>query len=118
MKKENHHSYFEWLQLIITFSIPIAIVVYTILQDNRNSVISSNNRKQDINIADNQQKNIILRNCKKTINKLIEKYGIQLNGTPSASLAARFTIISALTQLDPSRRSIFDYAKIINITFK
>jgi uncharacterized phage-associated protein len=78
MKKENHqhHTCFEWLQLIITFSIPVVLAVYTVLRDNRSLEIASRNRAQDLQISDE-----ILRDCQKTISKLIEKYGIQLNRT-------------------------------------
>jgi uncharacterized protein YjbI with pentapeptide repeats len=107
MKKENHqhHTCFEWLQLIITFSIPVVLAVYTVLRDNRSLEIASRNRAQDLQISDEQHKDEILRDCQKTISKLIEKYGIQLNRTQSALLVARFAVKSAIKQLDPFRRS-------------
>lgn len=103
-KKENHqhHTCFQWLQLIITFSIPVVI---TVLQDNRDLEIASSNRAQDIDISNDQHRDSILRDCQQTISKLIEKYGIQLNRTQSASLVARFAVISAINELDPFRRS-------------
>ena len=107
MKKENQQrqTCFDWLQLIITFSIPVVLAVYTVLHDNRAVEIASHNRAQDLEISDNQHKDAVLRDCQKTISKLIEKYGIQLNRTQSASLVARFAVISAIDQLDQCRRS-------------
>lgn len=117
MAKENP-SYFEWLQLIVTFSIPVAIAVYTVLQNNRNIDIASYNRAQDLDIADDLEKDSILHECQKTLSKLIEKYGIRLNGTRSASLVARFTTLTAINQLDSIRRSFLIHllyeARLIN----
>lgn len=102
---ENRHSYFEWIQLFISFSIPVAIAVYTILENNRELSIATANRAQDLDIADNEQKDLILHECQKQLNKLIEKYGTNFNESSSISLVARFTTLSALNRLDSNRRN-------------
>lgn len=106
---KQKHSCFDWLQLVITFSTPVVIAVYTFLQDNRDLAIASHNREQDLNIADDQEKDTILRNCQKTLNKLIENYAISFNESTTASFVARFATLSALNQLDPNRRSFLIY---------
>jgi len=103
--KKKHHSCFEWIQLFISISIPVAIAVYTVLQNNRDLAIATANRAQDLDIADNQQQDLIVQECLKTLGKLIEKYGIELNKNSSASLVARFATLSALTRLDRTRRN-------------
>jgi hypothetical protein len=97
--------WFEWIQLIISFSVPAIIAIYTILENNRDLSIAARNRAQDLEIADNQQKDLILRDYQKTISKLIERYGPQLNGSTSTSLVVRFATLSALNQLDLNRRN-------------
>jgi hypothetical protein len=62
-EKKNDHSYLEWIQFFISFSVPIATVVYTILE---------NNRDEDLQIADNQQKDLILHEYQKTLSQLVE----------------------------------------------
>ncbi|CAF2497219.1 unnamed protein product [Rotaria sp. Silwood2] len=104
-QKNNNHSCFGWIQLFISISIPIAIGVYTVLESNRDFAIANHNRKQDLDIADDQQKDQILHECQKTLSKLIEKYGTELNKSSSASLIARFATLSALNRLDSARRN-------------
>lgn len=105
--KQDHRSpiCFDWIQLFISFSIPIVIGVYTLLENNRELAISSYNRAQDLQIADDQQKDLILHECQKTLAMLIDKYGTELNGSSSASLVARFATLSALNRLDSDRRN-------------
>jgi len=90
--------------LFILFLIPIAIIVHTVTENNREYTISSSNRAQDIEIGDNQRRNIVLHKYLKTLNDLIENYGPQLNESRSAPLAASFATLSALNQLDPDRQ--------------
>ncbi|CAF5124341.1 unnamed protein product, partial [Rotaria sp. Silwood1] len=104
-QENNNNSCFEWIQLFISISIPIAIGVYTILESKRDFAIETHNRKQDLYIADDQQKDLILYECQKTLSKLIENYGTKLNKSSSASLVARFTTLSALNRLDSGRRN-------------
>ncbi|CAF1291288.1 unnamed protein product [Rotaria sp. Silwood1] len=104
-QENNNNSCFEWIQLFITISIPVAIGVYTILESKRDFAIETHNRKQDLYIADDQQKDLILHECQKTLSKLIEKYGTKLNKSSSASIVARFTTLSALNRLDSNRRN-------------
>ncbi|CAF0855414.1 unnamed protein product [Rotaria sordida] len=106
MKEENNkYSCFEWIQLFVSISIPVAIGVYTVLQNNRDFAIANHNRKQDLDIADDQQQDLILHECQKTLSKLIEKYGTELNESSSAALVARFAALSALNRLDSDRRN-------------
>ena len=87
MKEDkNRHSCFDWIQLFISISIPIAIAVYTILENNRDLAIATANRAQDLDIADNEQKDLILHECQKVLNKSIEKYGRNFNRSSPASL--------------------------------
>jgi uncharacterized protein YjbI with pentapeptide repeats len=102
--EKNKHSCFEWIQLFISVSIPAMLAIYTVLGNNRDIAIANRNRAQDLQIADNQQKDIILHEYLKTISKLIENYGPQLNASRSAPSAAYLATLSALNQLDPDRQ--------------
>jgi len=103
--EKNKHSCFQWIQLFISFSIPVVIAIYTVLENNRDLAIAVRNRAQDLEIADNQQKDTIIREYQKTISKLIENYGPQLNESESISLVTHFATLSALNQLDRDRRN-------------
>jgi uncharacterized protein YjbI with pentapeptide repeats len=103
--RKPNHSCFEWIQLFISISIPVAIAVYTVLENNRDLAIATNNRAQDLDIAYHQQQDLIVQECLKILSKLIEKYGSTLNENVSASLAARFVILSAIYRLDRERRN-------------
>lgn len=104
-RKKDRHSCFEWLQLFVSILIPVAIGVYTVLENNRDIAIAIENRIQDLEIADNEQKDRVLHECQKVLAKLIERYGQALNGSSAASLVARFATLSALNRLDSIRRS-------------
>ncbi len=67
--------------------------------------IATRNRAQDLDIAYNQQQDLIFQECLTTLGKLIEKYGQELNESSSASLVARFATLSALHRLDRNRRN-------------
>jgi len=103
--KKRHHSCFQWIQLFVSISIPVAITVYTILENNRDLAIATNNRLQDLDIAYHQQQDLIVQECLKILSKLIEKHGPVLNESLSVSLAARFVTLSALHRLDRDRRN-------------
>jgi uncharacterized protein YjbI with pentapeptide repeats len=103
--KKTNHSFFEWIQLCISISIPVTIAVYTILENKRELAIATRNRAQDLDIAYNQQQDLIFQECLTTLGKLIEKYGQELNESSSASLVARFATLSALHRLDRNRRN-------------
>ncbi|CAF4644798.1 unnamed protein product [Rotaria sp. Silwood2] len=85
--------------------IPAMIAIYTILENNRELAIATQHRIQDLAIADDQQKDTILRQFQRTLFQLIEKYGPQLNKSSAASLVVRFATLSASRQLDPHRRN-------------
>jgi uncharacterized protein YjbI with pentapeptide repeats len=103
--KKSNHSCFEWIQLFISISIPVAIAVYTVLENNRDLAIATHNRAQDLDIAYNQQQDLIIQECLKILSKAIETYGSEFNGSLSVSLAARFITLSALNRLDRVRRN-------------
>jgi uncharacterized protein YjbI with pentapeptide repeats len=98
-------SCFQWIQLIISFSVPATIAIYTILESNRELSIAARHRAQDLEIADNQQKDLILRDYETMISKLIQRYGPQLNRSTSTSLVVRFATISTFSQLNSNRRN-------------
>ena len=104
-EKKTGPSLFDWIQLIVSISIPVAIAVYTVLENNRELSIAIANREHDLDIADNEQKDFILNECQKVLNRLFEKYGTQFEPGSSASLIARFAVLSALDRLDATRRN-------------
>ncbi|CAF3485007.1 unnamed protein product [Rotaria sp. Silwood1] len=103
--EKNKHSCLEWSQLFISFMIPAAIAIYTVLENNRELAIASQHRVQDLDIADDQRKETVLRQYQKTLCQLIEKYGSQFNQSSEVSLVARFATLSASRQLDSHRRN-------------
>ncbi|CAF1108709.1 unnamed protein product [Adineta ricciae] len=102
--RKNKPTCFDWIQLLLTFCVPVAIVVYTILENNRDLAISTQHRNQDLSIADGQQQDTVLREYKKTLSRLVEKHGLFFNYSSSASLIARSSTTVALNQIDPARR--------------
>lgn len=106
MKSSKQNStLFELVQLFISISIPVTIGVYTILENNRELSIATRNRQQDLALNNLRKQNFILREFQKTLNKLIETYGIDFDENSSVSLVARFATLSALNHLDSNRRS-------------
>ncbi|UJR20506.1 hypothetical protein I4U23_023634 [Adineta vaga] len=104
-ENKNATSCFDWLQLIIYICIPVAIAVYTVLENNRESAIAMANRAHDLHIADDEQKDLILNECQKVLSKLIEKHGTEFDPGSSTSLVVRFAVLSALNRLDLTRRN-------------
>ncbi|CAF1223884.1 unnamed protein product [Adineta ricciae] len=102
--RKSKPTCFDWIQLLLTFCVPVAIVVYTILENNRDLAISTQHRNQDLSIADGQQQDTVLREYKKTLSRLVEKYGLFFNYSSTASLIARSSTTVALNQIDPARR--------------
>lgn len=102
--RKNKPTCFDWIQLLLGFCVPVAIVVYTILENNRDLAISTQNRNQDLSIADGQQQDAVLREYKKTLSRLVEKYGLFFNYSSTASLIARSSTLVALNQIGPARR--------------
>ncbi|CAF3671417.1 unnamed protein product [Rotaria socialis] len=96
MKHENKdHSCFELVQLLISISIPIAIGIHTVLENNCELTITNNNRQQDLDLADSEKKkDLILRECQKILRKVIERYGTQIEENTSGSLVARSKLIT------------------------
>ena len=103
--EQRKYSSFDWIQLIITASIPIILSIYTIIENNRELTIATRNRIQDLEIAENEQKDKILQECQHRLTKLVENYGIHFENNSVASLISRFTTLSALNRLDSRRKT-------------
>ncbi|CAF4719147.1 unnamed protein product [Rotaria sp. Silwood1] len=114
--KKKTRSWFDWAQLIIAFSVPVAITVYTIFQTKNEAIIAEQNRIQDLSISEknrlsdialsqDDQREAILVEYLNSVGKLLDKYGMTLNDT-AARLVARYKTLAALEQLDPKRRSL------------
>ena len=56
-KKIKYHcpTCFEWMQLLVAFSVPLTIALYTFFQNNRDQTIALANREKDLEIAQNQR---------------------------------------------------------------
>ena len=51
VSKEKRRPYFDWIQLIATIWIPIAIAIYTIVENKSNESIAESNRLKDTQLA-------------------------------------------------------------------
>ena len=54
-RKSRCPTCFEWIQLLVTFSVPLAIALYTFLQNNNEQSIALANREKDLEIARQQR---------------------------------------------------------------
>jgi hypothetical protein len=50
-RKSKLPTLFEWIQLLVTFSVPVAIALYSFLQNNSEQAIALANREKDLEIA-------------------------------------------------------------------
>jgi uncharacterized protein YjbI with pentapeptide repeats len=112
----NGHSLFAWIQLFATLSVPIAIAIYTVVQ-NSNAVdstkqnrlkdleIATANRAKDEKIADDERKENILVEYQNFIAKLLLDHGMTLNESESARFVVRVKTLTAVKQLDPARKA-------------
>jgi hypothetical protein len=130
-KKLRYPTCSEWIQLLVTFSVPVAIALYTIVQNNHDQTIAlanrekdleiaRNQRTQDLQIADDQQKANILAAYESFLVDHLNRYGMTLDENTSARFVARFKTLTTVNQLDRTRktyliRSLFE-AKLIVIT--
>ncbi|CAF3356327.1 unnamed protein product [Rotaria sp. Silwood1] len=132
-QKENKHRssrFFECIQLLAAFLVPIAIAVYTFVQNDNDQAIAlanrekdleiaQNQRAQDLQIAEDQQKANILAAYETFLVDHLNRYGMTLNGSTSARFVARFKTLTAVNQLDRNRktyliRSLFEAKLIVN----
>ena len=144
-KRKNGCSWLEWCHLLISLSIPLAIITYTIIQNNNDyaiaeknrqqdlaidtarreqdihlanetrlndNIIAEKNRQQDIMLANDQHEEAILVNYLDSLTELLEKNGMNLNGTPTGRPIARFKTLTALGQLNWKRKSLLIQALI------
>ncbi|CAF1592413.1 unnamed protein product [Rotaria sp. Silwood1] len=136
LQKKNHHSWFEWAQLFIYLSIPVVIIIYTVIQNNNDISIAEKNRRQDLEIderrhkqdielaeqrrqqdiflAAEQQEEDILLNYFNSLGKLLEKHGVNLNETAVGRRIGRFTTLAALNQLNSKRKTLVIVSLIEN----
>jgi uncharacterized protein YjbI with pentapeptide repeats len=115
--KKRGHSCFEWAQLIATICIPIIIAIYTIIENNSNISIAADNRRKDVEIAeqsrekdrtlatDQQQENILVE-YQTFLARLILDNGMDLEKSPNAKVVGKFMTLTALYQLDIRRKNI------------
>jgi uncharacterized protein YjbI with pentapeptide repeats len=123
-EKKKCRSFIDWAKLLISLSIPLAIVVYTIIENQNESSIAAQNRKQDFEIeerrreqdirlanesryqeASEQQQEATLVRYFDSLGKLLEKNGMYLNKTETGRAIAQFKTLTALSQLNSKRKS-------------
>ena len=122
-KRSTRPSWFEWLQLSSTLSVPIAMGIFSILQNQaqvdqhrvdleiaeaarqNQLVIEERNRREEEYLADDQHRETIHRDYEGFLVSLLLKEGMCLNVSSAARHIARFRTVSALSQVDPSRRT-------------
>ena len=109
----------KWLalaQLLVGFLVPVAIAVYTFVQNHNDQSIASANREkdlqiardqraQDLQVADDQQKATILASYEDFLVAHLNAYGMTLNGSDSARYVARLKTLTTVGQLDPTRKT-------------
>lgn len=129
-RKSRCPTGFEWIQLLVTFSVPVAIALYTFLQNNNEQSIALANREkdleiarqqraQDLQLADDQQKANILAVYETFLVSHLNQYGMNLDGSSSARFVARLKTLTTINQLDLARktfliRSLFEAKLIVN----
>ncbi|CAF1350902.1 unnamed protein product [Adineta steineri] len=120
-KKSGIQIFFDCAQLIIALFIPLAIIAYTVMQNNTEISIAQENRKQDLKIADERhEQEIILSTDEQeeaalvryfdSLGKLLEKDMKLMNRTS----IARFKTLTALAQLKSKRKGYLIRALIEN----
>ncbi|CAF3522443.1 unnamed protein product [Adineta steineri] len=109
-------SNIEWVQILIGLFVSIAITVYTIIQTNNENSIAEENRRQDadlanqtrlndIAIADNREKELILNNYLKFLTESFEKDVLNLPPLDPIRFILQFNTFAVLSQLDSKRKS-------------
>ncbi|CAF1452516.1 unnamed protein product [Adineta steineri] len=120
-KKSGIQIFFDCAQLVIALFIPLAIIAYTVMQNNTEISIAQENRKQDLKIADERhEQEIILSTDEQeeaalvryfdSLGKLLEKDMKLMNRTS----IARFKTLTALAQLKSKRKGYLIRALIEN----
>ena len=129
-KKSNYPTCFEWIQILVTFSVHVAIALYTFVQNNNDQTIALANREKDLEIArcqriqdlqitaDQQRANILAAYESFLVDHL-NKYGMDLGENSSARFVVRMRTLTTVSQLDPTRKSciiqsLFEAKLIVN----
>lgn len=113
--------FFDWAQLVIALFVPLAIIVYTVMQNNTEILIARENRVQDLKIADerhdqdimlaeDEQEEATLVHYFDSLGKLLEKDDKLENQTN----IARFKTLTALAQLKAKRKGLLIRSLIEN----
>jgi uncharacterized protein YjbI with pentapeptide repeats len=121
--KQRLPIWFEWLQLLATFCVPITIGIFTLMNnyqqitltktqyetgvENRQTdlKIAADNRQKDLQLADDQQKENILVEYQNYLAVLLLSYQLRTNASSETCHVARFKTLSALRQLDSQRKT-------------
>ena len=117
-------TWFDWVNLLATISVPVALGIFTILQSkaqldqhkvdlqiaedsqNKDLFIAEHNRANDLFLADDQQKETILSDYENFIIQFIFAQEIPSNKSSLGRLAFRVKTLAALGQLNPPRRTL------------
>ncbi|UJR18939.1 hypothetical protein I4U23_022069 [Adineta vaga] len=121
LKTENKslkksHSWFDWIQLIATISVSIAIAIYTIYQDKsqtriaienrqKDHEIAQENRVQDLEIALDQQRENTLNEYIDFLTNILIMDKTDVNMNAKDKHAAWFRTLTAMKRLDAERKS-------------
>ncbi|CAF1053321.1 unnamed protein product [Adineta steineri] len=109
-------SNIEWAQILIGLFVSIAITVYTIIETNNENSIAEENRRQDadlanqtrlndISIADNREKELIMNNYLKFLTEILEKDIFNISSLHPTRFVLQFNTFAVLSQLDSKRKS-------------
>ncbi|CAF1303164.1 unnamed protein product [Rotaria sp. Silwood1] len=105
----------ELIKIISAILVPLMIGVFTIvttiqeLKSNKQArdqelLIFHLQHEQNKDLADNAQKQTILNEYQSFLAKLLREDGIQLDGNKASRLVTRYRTLTALAQLDPTRK--------------
>jgi uncharacterized protein YjbI with pentapeptide repeats len=114
--RKKSHSWFEWVHLIATISVPIAIAIYTVVQNSSEARIATKNirkdreiaqasRAKDLDIALDQQRENTLVEYTNFLAKLLSEGGMMLNKSVTDKDIAWFKTLTAMKRLDGERKS-------------
>lgn len=120
-QQQRYRLWFECAQILIALFVPLAIVAYTITQNNTEISIAQENRLQDLKIAserheqemvlsDDQQEEATLVHYFDSLGRLLEKNEKLTNETN----IVRFKTLTALAQLKSKRKAFLIRSLIEN----
>lgn len=120
-KMNRRRLFFDCAQLVIALFVPLAIIAYTIMQNNTETSIAKQNRLQDLQIAEerheqdillaeDEQEEATLVHYFDSLGKLLEKNDKLENQTN----IARFKTLTALAQLKCKRKGFLIRSLIEN----